>query len=252
MRDAKPDHAWAPPVLLWALVLGGIGFVCGFFGPMALAPDANQGPMLGLFITGPGGFVLGLAIGIVLRTTKAPVRRQWQALGVLGALLGVATLLFATPPPQRLGRVLDAEIARCETAGARTSAAIQGWEKRIAEVTWAEPRPGWKEGVAAMIAREPGVVVELQVHRTRTISELRKPWNAGRLDATAWEPTDAREDYWLPQPAASCEAALATPRGFWMPTSAMDPGWPPERLPNFLGLMTLGPVPEALARFADR
>lgn len=25
-------------------------------------PDANQGPLLGLFITGPGGFVLG-AIG---------------------------------------------------------------------------------------------------------------------------------------------------------------------------------------------
>lgn len=42
-----------------ALTLGGIGFVAGFFGPMLLAPGANQGPMLGLFITGPGGFLLG-------------------------------------------------------------------------------------------------------------------------------------------------------------------------------------------------
>lgn len=45
-----------------ALILGAIGFVGGFFGPMIFAPGANQGPLLGLFITGPGGVVLG-AIG---------------------------------------------------------------------------------------------------------------------------------------------------------------------------------------------
>ena len=42
-----------------ALALGGIGFCAGFFGPLLLAPDANQGPLLGLFITGPLGFLLG-------------------------------------------------------------------------------------------------------------------------------------------------------------------------------------------------
>lgn len=46
-----------------ALLLGGIGFALGFFGPMIFAPGANQGPMLGIFITGPGGFVLGLIVG---------------------------------------------------------------------------------------------------------------------------------------------------------------------------------------------
>ena len=47
-----------------ALSLGGIGFAAGFFGPMLLAPDANQGPLLGIFITGPAGFALGLAYGL--------------------------------------------------------------------------------------------------------------------------------------------------------------------------------------------
>ncbi|MBV2132425.1 hypothetical protein KRX52_06360 [Pseudomonas sp. MAP12] len=42
-----------------ALALGGIGFCAGFFGPLLLTPDANQGPLLGLFITGPLGFLLG-------------------------------------------------------------------------------------------------------------------------------------------------------------------------------------------------
>ena len=58
-----------------ALVVGGIGFVGGFFGPMIFAPEANQGPLLGLFITGPLGFLLGGAGGFVY----ALVRRSRHA-----------------------------------------------------------------------------------------------------------------------------------------------------------------------------
>ena len=47
-----------------ALILGGIGFVGGFVGPIILTPDANQGPLLGIFITGPLGFIIGLAYGM--------------------------------------------------------------------------------------------------------------------------------------------------------------------------------------------
>ena len=54
-----------------ALVVGGIGFCLGFFGPMLVAPDANQGPMLGLFITGPLGFVAG-GIGGAARWWRRP------------------------------------------------------------------------------------------------------------------------------------------------------------------------------------
>ena len=48
-----------------ALMLGGIGFAAGFFGPIIFTPEANQGPLLGIFITGPLGFLLGLVFGIV-------------------------------------------------------------------------------------------------------------------------------------------------------------------------------------------
>jgi hypothetical protein len=48
-----------------ALLVGAIGFAAGFFGPMVLKPEANQGPLLGIFITGPLGFVVGLGYGIV-------------------------------------------------------------------------------------------------------------------------------------------------------------------------------------------
>ena len=60
MRGAVLGAAWG----------GGIGFAGGFFGPMLLAPDANQGPLLGLFITGPGGVVLGALAGLAIAAGK--------------------------------------------------------------------------------------------------------------------------------------------------------------------------------------
>jgi len=50
--------------LQWAAIAGAAGFCGGFFGPMIFAPEANQGPMLGLFITGPLGFIGGGAAGL--------------------------------------------------------------------------------------------------------------------------------------------------------------------------------------------
>jgi hypothetical protein len=54
VRGAVAGAAWG----------GIIGFVGGFFGPM-LVGGGNQGPMLGLFITGPGGVILGAVAGAI-------------------------------------------------------------------------------------------------------------------------------------------------------------------------------------------
>jgi uncharacterized YccA/Bax inhibitor family protein len=51
-------------VVLPGLIVGAIGFLLGFVGPILLTPEANQGPLLGIFITGPLGVVLGLLWGI--------------------------------------------------------------------------------------------------------------------------------------------------------------------------------------------
>ncbi len=67
--------------LLGAIVLGAIGFCAGFFGPLLLTPSANQGPMLGIFITGPFSFILGGIGGFV----------YWQAKGKKAANVGAAS-----------------------------------------------------------------------------------------------------------------------------------------------------------------
>jgi hypothetical protein len=54
-----------------AVMVGAIGFCAGFFGPMLFAPDANQGPLLGIFITGPlGGAIGGFVYGIRQRSSS--------------------------------------------------------------------------------------------------------------------------------------------------------------------------------------
>jgi len=62
--EVVPDSL-ASSVAYGALVTGGVGFSAGFFGPIIFTPEANQGPLLGIFITGPLGFLLGGIGGFV-------------------------------------------------------------------------------------------------------------------------------------------------------------------------------------------
>jgi hypothetical protein len=40
-------------------MVGALGLALGFVGPLLVSPSASLGPLLGILITGPGGFVLG-------------------------------------------------------------------------------------------------------------------------------------------------------------------------------------------------
>lgn len=62
---ARPDPGLAARILAPTAIGGATGFVLGFFGPMLLVPGANQGPLLGLFVTGPAGALIGLIVGLV-------------------------------------------------------------------------------------------------------------------------------------------------------------------------------------------
>jgi hypothetical protein len=72
-RAGRPvvRRAW-----VWGCIVGFVGFAIGFFGPIAWAPDANQGPLLGIFLTGPLAFdvtVLGvLAVGAIRARRGTP------------------------------------------------------------------------------------------------------------------------------------------------------------------------------------
>jgi hypothetical protein len=78
MRRGTPgegEPGLGTAVAVGALSVGTVGFLLGFLGPMLLDPGANQGPLLGIFITGPLGLVVGAAAGAALhfkRTRRQP------------------------------------------------------------------------------------------------------------------------------------------------------------------------------------
>jgi len=53
-----------------ALILGGLFFTLGFLGPMVIAKDTSQGPMIGIFIAAPLGIILGGIGGYVYVSRK--------------------------------------------------------------------------------------------------------------------------------------------------------------------------------------
>ena len=57
-----------------ALLLGAIGLIIGFFGPILIGvlvgSQANLGPLWGIFVLGPVGVLIGAVIGLFLGLKK--------------------------------------------------------------------------------------------------------------------------------------------------------------------------------------
>ena len=118
-RLFRPDRP--ARIMDFALAVGGIAFAAGFIGPVLLS-DSNLGPLLGIFVTGPIGFLVGALIGIAYSARRGPegISRQelrwlatvwllsllyalffssifargWIALGLLAAVIATAAYLF--------------------------------------------------------------------------------------------------------------------------------------------------------------
>jgi len=60
----------------YGLIVSAIGFSLGFFGPMLLNPTSGNGLLPGIFITGPGGGLIGAVAG-VLRDLISPRAKSY-------------------------------------------------------------------------------------------------------------------------------------------------------------------------------
>ncbi len=231
----------------WALALGATGGAAGFFGPMILNPGANQGPLMGILITGPGGLIAGLVLGFLFRILPFTDGFRARFLTTCCISLGLGILWFALPEPAVKSRVIDGTIAACRSTADAMPGRISHWHGRIAQVTWAEPRAGWIEDTRRMIRESPGVLVEIDVARTNAIIEHRKPWNHGRLGAQGWKNVRESTEYFG---GGTCESYPIGRKVLLAPVTSpgsgvksRDPVWPPDDLPNFLGVQILEAVP---------
>jgi hypothetical protein len=225
----------------WAVICGAIGFAIGFFGPLIFSPEANQGPLLGIFITGPGGAVLGFLLGLL--PLEEPTRRLLLFPLVL---IGVGVLFyFGGPKPLYLGQVLDGRVLSCESAEPLLPAAIAAWNKTVAERGRGHERPDWKTDAPRTLERDPGVVVTFQAERWTTLHEGRRSWNQGKRWSTGWvnEPQSHRAfaRVW----GSDCKAVPLDQRGLYIDRELQWGDWPPKHSPGVLSLHLLEPVSAA-------
>jgi hypothetical protein len=244
-----------PSISTWVLALGGTGLFVGYFAPLVLAPEANTGPLIGLFITGPLGALAGLVLGVAFRFAPVPnvVRRRAWATGA--AIVCAATLYRSLPEPAVHGYVIDARAESCTRPTAQLADAMATWEEAVARVTWAPPAANWKEAATRSVERDPGVVLEMRIQRKSAILRHRAPWDRNRMTAGPWLTVDELKAYYAADDSGSCAPYLARSSALYWP--AVDPDidsmkpadpWPPADTLGFLQLQTLGPVPPQYAR----
>lgn len=237
-----------PPSLLWMLLPGAAGFLAGMFGPIIFDPEANQGPLLGVLVTGPGGALLGLLLGIGCRTFGIPPLRQWQSLTGACLVLVAGTLFLSLPGPGNRGEVIDAEILDCKPPAQALDRAMAFWEKRMAG---ASTRPGWQDEVRRAAQADSGVVLELRVARQFPLFEHRKPWNRGVIMSPGWRDVNLQKRYYTRHAGGSCASYPVGVRSLhyaYYPSAPSTGGaveLPPSMdLPRFLDLKVLIPVPD--------
>ena len=242
------DEVPTPPGLKWILILGAAAFAAGFIGPMIFVPDANQGPMVGIFISAPAGILLGLLLRSVCTRFNLPAPSQWRLLYLTASIVVLATLLLVQPEPALRGYVYEGEVISCDSPGATEPTVIAHWNERIAKVTWAEPRAGWQEDMHQTLRDASGVVVSVRVQRKNPIRENRKPWNRGSQFASGW--TTQSDETLFYDENGSCDRYPQGHelRGFqaYDYNGRIEPPtrWPPAALIEVLGALVMAAVPE--------
>jgi hypothetical protein len=224
------------------LLLGATGFACGFFGPMLLNPDANQGPMLGIFITGPGGALLGLLLGTVFKWLPLNAHRKWLALFGVCAGGALTIIYFCFPEPLPLGYVVDGQIRSCSAPSEHMHEAIEYWQKRLEAAPWATPRAGWRQDTERMLNDE-GAVLSLAIHREATVLKHRKPWNRGKVTLTSWQTPRPYTTFFARFNGSDCASYPQDLGLLYVAYGQGSSSWPPTDLQNFLNLPLIDPVP---------
>ncbi len=235
----------------WSITMGVTGFVCGFFGPIALNPSANQGPLLGMFITGPGGAVLGAILGALtarLNWRPAVSRRVLTALSALG---GLTILFFCLPEPEYEATILDVELRECVPALSWREKAFALWSRRLEMNSWATPPPNWRETFEREAAS--GSVVTVTVSRRREIFRSRTPWNKGVVVAADWSTSRSRR---MARPNdlyvhSSCASFPPGTKGIYLAKGESGASYPPTQPSRFLDMVVLGVLPADLRAFAE-
>jgi hypothetical protein len=164
-----------------AVLLGGTGFVAGYIFPLWRMPYANQGPLMGFFITGPLGFFVGLVLGFLGKGLRWRLGTAVLVLVACCSLFSVAIYLACEPEDRWVAQIVDGTIVKCSPPIEFVDEVLTRWEKSIAINPQKIVATSWREDVRHTLSSASGYVATFRVERTRDIYIGRK---ASNRDAT--------------------------------------------------------------------
>lgn len=239
-------------VIVRAVVLGAIGGACGFFGPIYFDPGAAQGPLVGIFFTGPLGLLLGAGLGLLFHRLSL---RPWAREGIfisVAFLFGAGVLFLCQPGDELSGFLVDAEIVKCETPDARAESAATKWADTALHNPQLEQRSAWRAGISQLLHDDPGVVLTGKVWRRREIYLSREDRARHRWKPGHWTPKQYQDTFFARYAGNRCSDYSIGSRGvYWTHVGHNDTAFPPANSADFLSLFVIEPVPrdmESLSR----
>lgn len=237
----------------WIGVLGAVGFVTGFFGPLIFVPEANQGPLVGIFISGPAGAALGCVLYVACRLLSVGERGQRRLLLGTAALGFIAVVIGIQPSPELRGTLYDGEVKACGSPHDAEAETLQFWKEKIAEVTWSAPRPSWEQDMRETLRNAPGILVSVEITRQNSVYENRKPWNSGSIFASGWKSTSDVKSYYYAEGSCDEFPAGQQVHGFqkYDLNGRIEPpkAWPPKDFKGVIHASMFSAVPEAYKAF---
>ena len=228
-----------PRALLLAFLLGAVGFVAGYIAPLSLNPESNIGPLTGFVVTGPLGFLAGLALGLLAAW------RHWSTpaltAGTVGAalLLCAVTVLVSLPDDRWVAYVVDGTIVTCLPPESLETPVLKYWSDSIALNPQNSVSRDWRARIGEALKNAPGRVAEVEVAREGELYLRQKPWNRGDLLLKP-EKTGGKERFYTTEEI--CTGGMGQRRQY-LARPAPSSGFPPSGPAALLNLLTLKDFP---------
>jgi hypothetical protein len=235
-----------PRALLIAFLLGAVGFVAGYIAPLILNPESNIGPLTGFVVTGPLGFLAGLALGLLAAWRHWSTPALTSGTVVTALLLCTVTVLVSLPDDRWVAYVVDGTIVTCLPPESLETSVLKYWSDSIALNPQNRASINWRARVGEALKNAPGRVAEVEVARKGELYLRQKPWNRGELVLKP-EETAGKERFYTTEEI--CTAGIGQRRQY---LARPDPssGFPPSEPAALLNLLTLEDFPGTADRIA--
>jgi hypothetical protein len=210
----------------------------------------EQGPLVGIFVTGPIGFLIGLLAGWMFERAKIGELAREGIFVVLVVGTAWGSLVLSRPGPQIFGTIEEGAIVKCETPMVRLPVALSMWGSTIAANPQLGVRPNWQGEARRTLEDAHGVVVEFVTERRRNV--YRDP-RSSALSAESWIVEEEKAEYFADFAGSACSGyPLHRSERLWagLPKTPATDEIPPQDPAGVLGLEELDPIPRTVVALA--